>query len=287
MTLFQIFVGLLITLSMAVRPIVYKKCVEYFPASLSSTFTSIWLLLALFITFPFLGHLFTDNAQEIVTSPYLLLSVAKGFLLYFLIKLQQVINKEGSSSSVFFGFIAMALGSLVINIFFKEGLGIIKLLCVCLMGVLGVFFVLKGDARRLSTKGKIYFVTIILIVSSFTITDHLAISQVGWYAHLLFSSIAMFLGCFFAGISKQDYRNIFRNKDIVIAGLVYSSSEFLIIYSSINVMPVSVIAVFLRMSAPLVMLVSVFKYKEQTVKNQLVFGVMALLLALPIILMKN
>ena len=285
MTMLQIFIGLLITFGMVLRPFLYKKCVEFYPADLSSTFTSLWLLVALFITAPVLGHLYWDYAWEITCSPYLALSILKGILLCKMIKMQQIINKQSTSSSVFFGFIAIALGSLTINIFFNEGLALTKLICICALGILGILFVLIGDARNLPYKSKIYFILIILIVSSFTVIDHVAIPNVGWYSHLLFSSLAMFLMCFKAGITKQDYLNIFRNKYIICAGIVYSASEFLIIYASINILPVSIVGIFLRLSAPIVMILSAYKYHEKSIKNQAIFGIIALVLTLPIILL--
>lgn len=286
MTLFQFSIGLVILAFMVARPFVYKPCVQYFPAELSVAFTSIWLLVALAITAPIFSHLFTDNAAAIITSPYLLLSVLKGGLLWLMIKLQQIINKESTSSSVFFGFIALALGSLVNNIFFKEGLLLVHLICICGLGILGLFFVLRGDARRLSVKGKIYFALIVLFGATFSVTDHLAIPQIGWYSHLLFSTVVMFLVCLWHGISKTDYLNIFKNKQVVLAGVIYAVSEFLIIYTSINILPVSFVAVFMRIAAPVVMIVSALKYNEQSWKNQLVFGAIAMALVLPLIFIK-
>ena len=150
MTVFQIFIGLLIMSSMIIRPFLYKPAAKLFPAEMSAAFTSTWLVLGLIITFPIFGHLLTDNFNQTISSPYLLLSVVKGLLLWWLIKLQQIVNKESTSSSVFFGFIALALGSLANNMFFNEGLKIFQLVCICGFGVLGLLFMIKGDARRLS-----------------------------------------------------------------------------------------------------------------------------------------
>lgn len=283
MTLFQMLIGLLILLTMVARPFLYKPCVKYFPAELSATYTSVWLLVGLAISWPFLGHLFTDNFTKITTSPYIWLSILKGILLWAMIKFQQVVNKESTSSSVFFGFVAMALGSLVNNLFFKEGLALFQIICIYALGVLGIIFILRGDAGRLSLTGKIDFILIILIGATFSVFDHLAIPQVGWYAHIFFSSVFMYLACVVKGISKQDYRNIFCNYQVVIAGIVYSVSEFLIIYASVNLMPVSFVAVFMRMAAPIVMLISAVMYREQSIKNQLTFGGLALLFVLPLI----
>ena len=84
-------------------------------------------------------------------------------------------------------------------------------------------------------------------------------------------------------VLKQDYRNIFCNKQVAAAGIVYTASEFLIIYTSVNLLPVSFVAMFMRLAAPAVMLISAVRYHEQSVKNQLVFGLLALLFALPLI----
>ena len=89
----------------------------------------------------------------------------------------------------------------------------------------------------------------------------------------------------FKGIAK-DFINMFKNKTMASAGLIYVVSEFLIIFASINILPVSFVTVFFRLAAPIVMIISAYKYKEQTVRNQLIFGGIAFLLALPLIFFK-
>ena len=284
MTLFQFFIGILITLSMIIRPFLYKPAARFFPAEMSAAFTSAWLMVGLSLSLPLFGRLLTVDA---LTSPHLVLTVLKGFLLFWLIKLQQTVNKESTSSSVFFGFIALALGSLANNLFFREGLKAFQLICICGFGLLGILYMFKGDARRLSAKGLVSFWLIVLFVAFFSVTDHLSIPRVGWYAHLFVSSVVMFLACLCHGISKQDFRNIFCNKELAGAGCFYVVSEFLIIYSSTNLLPVSFVAVFMRIASPAVMLISAIKYKEQSWQNQLTFGFIALCMALPLILIKG
>ncbi len=287
MTYFQILTGCLILLSMILRPIAYKSVALYFSPKISAAFTSTWLMVGLLLTAPFFGHLLTVNFLEIIQSPYLLLSVLKGFLLFSMIEYQQIVNKKSTSSSVFFGFIALALGSFCNNIFFNEGLAFFQLMCVFGLGFVGLFFFLIGDAKRLSSQGKICFIMIVFYSALFNVTDHLAIPAIGWYAHLLISSFVMFLGCFAKGIHKTDFVNMFCNKYIVYAGFIYTASEFLIIYASTNILPVSFVAVFMRLAAPVVMVISAFKYKEQTWTNQLIFGIVSIALALPLILIKT
>ena len=287
MTIFQIFIGFMLLLTWAIRPILYKPAAKYFPPSMSPAFTSTWLLVALILTAPFLSHLILNDYQKTLFSPYALVSVYKGATLFYLIKYQQIVNKESTSSSVFLSFIAMALGALANNVFFNEGLASIKIYCILGFGVLGVFFFIKGDASILSKKAKAAFFVTTFIMASYTVSDHLAIPQIGWYPHVLISSVVMFVVSLMHGISKQDFKNMFTDKNITYAGVFYAFSEFFVIYASINILPVSIVAVFLRLSVPVVMVYSAIKYKEQSLKNQLSFALIAILLVLPIILIKG
>ena len=287
MTLYQLFIGSLLLLGWAVRPFLYKPAAKYFPPKMSSAFTSTWVLVAIVLTFPLLGHLLKDNWHKLMFSPFSLISIYKGATLFYLIKFQQIVNKESTSSSVFLGFIALALGALANNVFFGEGLGTVKVCAILGFGVLGAVFFIKGDAKRLSKKGKAAFAVVTLIMASYTISDHLAIPQIGWYPHLFISAFFMFLVSLLHGISKEDFKNMFVNKSIAVAGIVYAASEFLVIYASINVLPVSIVAVFLRLSVPVVMIYSAIRYHEQSLKNQLVFAMIAIALALPMILIRG
>ncbi|MBP3545545.1 MAG: hypothetical protein J6K16_00240 [Alphaproteobacteria bacterium] len=284
MSLFQIAVGLLLLASWVARPLLYKPAAKYFKPEVSSLFTSCWLLVGLIITFPFLGHLLDFNNKNVLFSPYILISIYKGVTLFYLISMQQAINKNSTSSSVFLGFIALALGALVNNLFFHENLGLVKVICIVCFGILGFLFLQKGDAKRLSHKDLYYFIIVAIIMASYTVADHLAIPRIGWYAHLLVSSIAMFLTSIIYKASKETLKVIFTNKIIIVAGIFYTLSEFFVIYASFNILPVSIVAVFLRLSTPIIMVISAIKYKEQDVKNQLGFGIAAIILALPIIL---
>ena len=284
MSLFQIAVGLLLLASWVARPLLYKPAAKYFKPEVSSLFTSCWLLVGLIITFPFLGHLLDFNNKNVLFSPYILISIYKGVTLFYLISMQQAINNNSTSSSVFLGFIALALGALVNNLFFHENLGLVKVICIVCFGILGFLFLQKGDAKRLSHKDLYYFIIVAIIMASYTVADHLAIPRIGWYAHLLVSSIAMFLTSIIYKASKETLKVIFTNKIIIVAGIFYTLSEFFVIYASFNILPVSIVAVFLRLSTPIIMVISAIKYKEQDVKNQLGFGIAAIILALPIIL---
>ena len=286
MSIFQLFVGLLLLGSWVGRPLLYRPIAEDFPARQSVTFTAFWLVLGLILTMPFLGDNLNFNGKNSLFSPYILVSLYKGISLFYLVSLQQIINKRSMSSSVFLSFIALALGGLANNLFFGENLGFVKVFCICGFGVLGLLFFYKGDAKRLSRKKMFFFFVVTLIMASYTVADHVAIPKVGWYAHLLVSSLVMAITCLAYKDSRSAFKISVKSRKAVVAGLFYTVSEFLVIYSSINILPVSIVGVFLRLSVPVVMVVSAVKYGEQNIKNQLVFGVLALVLALPIILLK-
>lgn len=283
---FQIVIGMLLLMTWVIKPFLYKPAAMYFPAKMSAIFTGIWLIVGLVITFPFFCHLLVVEGRNMLFSPYILIAVYKGFSLFYLISLQQIINKTSTSSSVFLSFIALALGALFNNLFFHENLKLVQLACIVGFGFLGIAFFKRGDAKVLSLKDKYFFVITTLIMASYTISDHVAIPQLGWYPYLLISSLTLFaVGTLhISGVQKLKF--VFTNKIVVIAGIFYTFSEFLVIYASINILPVSIVGVFLRLSTPIVMFISAIKYKEQNVKNQLLFGGIAILLAIPILLGK-
>jgi len=286
MTVFQIVIGFLLLSTWVIRPFLYKPAAIHFPAEMSSTFTGAWLVVGLALTFPLFAHLLVKDGYCVLLSPYALIAVYKGVSLFYLISLQQAINKTSTSSSVFLSFIALAIGALFNNIFFHENLTLIRLICIVGFGVLGIAFLKKGDAKNLSAKDKYFFLITTLIMASYTVSDHVAIPQMGWYPYLLVSSLALFVCGIIYTRSVKKLKVIFTNKMVVCAGIFYTVSEFLVIYASINILPVSIVGVFLRLSVPIVMLISAIKYKEQNLKNQLGFGIAAILLALPILLTK-
>jgi hypothetical protein len=90
MSSFQLLIGFLLLLSWVGRPLLYKPIAEYFPAKQSVTFTSFWLVLGLIITFPALGHLLEINNQNVLFSPYILVSIYKGVSLFYFVQVVSV-----------------------------------------------------------------------------------------------------------------------------------------------------------------------------------------------------
>lgn len=283
MTLFQFIVGIVILSLGVLKPILFKPVAEKYVPNFSSLFVSAWIVSMVVVTFPFMYKCFFVSLELIKNNYYsVLASVLKGGFVWGAVWSMQIINRKSTSSSVFFPFISLSLASLVLNLFFNEGLKTVHLISIILLGILGAIYCFFGDARRMSVSEKKMFFIAMIFAGGCSVMDHIGISGIGWYPYFVISNIVMFLFVLKKGVSRQDLKNIFMQKEVVIAGVFNVCYEVLILASMVTIMPVSFVSFFMRLSAPLVMVFSAIKFKEQTIKNQLIFGCLAILLALPI-----
>lgn len=270
-----------------IKPFLYKPLAEKYPASFASELTVSWLMPFILLSFPFMYPYLIDALPAIKAHPVsLILTVFKGVFIWYAYEYAQIINRDSTSSTVFFPFISLAAASLIINLFFHENLALIHLLSIVSLGILGLVFCFAGDAKRMSHVWKINFAIAIFFSAICPIIDHIAITDLGRYTYFIISNLVMFIFAFFRGLNYKRLKLIFTTKDVIAAGIVGALLEITIIGVSVYILPISFTAFFRRMAAPIVMVISAIKYKEQTVRNQLIFGCLALLFALPIILMK-
>lgn len=282
MTILQIGVGLFILGLAVLRPFLYKPVAEKYEASFSSVFFCLWMILGILVSFVFMGEELVLLKEIIKNNSFAFLGgVLKGAFVWAAVLTSQVINKKSVSSSVFFPFISLSLASIVLNLFFGENLEIVHLISIILLGVLGGVFLVFGDAKRMSLSEKGMFWLAVFFTSGCSVCDHIGIKGMGWYLYLVVSNVVMFLFVLIKGISREDIKAVFGQKEVVKAGFFTLCYESVIIASMIAVMPVSIASFFMRLSAPVVMIFSAIKFREQTVKNQLIFGGLAIILALP------
>lgn len=274
---------LLIVLSVA-KPLVYKPIAQKYDFSFSSALMAYWIVGFSVLTLPFMWDKIVVALSDFKNEPmFFVLTLLKGALAWYAVKFAQIINKDSTSSSQFFPFISQALASLMLNVFFGENLKSIQLLSILLLGVLGIFFGMSGDTARMSKKWKINLLIAIFFSAACPITDHVCIGRIGWYPYFVFSNIFMFGMACVRKTFVHDLKSAFTTKDTIRAGFFIMLLEITIISSAITILPVSLICFFRRLAAPIVMVYSAVRFKERTVKNQLVFGILALLFALPII----
>lgn len=287
MTLLQYGTILALLLISIIKPFLYRPLAEKYPARFAADFTSVWMMVVIFISLPFMYQDFTNIKAIAINHPVaIFFTLVKGLFIWFVFRYAQFINRDSTSSTVFFPFISLAIASLTINLFFHENLALIHLVSILGLGLLGALFCFMGDAKRMSRKWLISFGIATFFSAACPIIDHAAISSIGRYTYFVISNATMFVFTLLTGLNYKRLKMIFTTKEVALAGIVGALLEITIIGASVNILPVSFVAFFRRMAAPIVMVVSAIKYKEQTVKNQLIFGCLAFLFALPIILMK-
>ena len=102
MTEIQLVSGMLIFVLMIIRPFLYKPAARQFPAELSAVFTSVWLMTAIILTFPFWGMSFVMQMPGVFVTPFFWISVIKGIGLWKFTSIQQSVNKESTSHRYMF-----------------------------------------------------------------------------------------------------------------------------------------------------------------------------------------
>ncbi|MBO7098190.1 MAG: hypothetical protein J6W11_06100 [Alphaproteobacteria bacterium] len=285
MTVLAFFTAIMLILLSVAKPLVYKPVAQKYDFGFSAAIMAYWIAFFVALTLPFMGGRIVDIWPVIKENPkFFVLTLLKGVLAWYAVKFGQMVNKDSTSSSQFFPFISLALASLMLNVFFSENLKQLQLFCIVALGVLGVFFCASGDTAQMSKKWKISFMIAIFFSAACPITDHICIRQIGWYPYFVFSNMFMLVMACMRKTFVHDLKVAFTTKDAIRAGFFIMLLEVTIISSCITIMPVSLVNFFRRLAAPIVMVYSAFKFKERTVKNQLIFGVLALLFALPIIL---
>ncbi|MBO4294740.1 MAG: hypothetical protein J5896_04775 [Alphaproteobacteria bacterium] len=285
MTVLAFFTTIMLILLSVAKPLVYKPVAQKYDFGFSAAIMAYWIAFFVLLTLPFMGGRIVDIWPVIRENPkFFVLTLLKGVLAWYAVKFGQMVNKDSTSSSQFFPFISLALASLMLNVFFSENLKQLQLFCIVALGVLGIFFGLSGDVARMSKKWKINFMIAILFSAACPITDHICIRQIGWYPYFVFSNMFMLGMACMRKRFAQDLKIAVTDKDAIRAGFFIMLLEVTIISSCISVLPVSLVNFFRRLAAPIVMVYSAVRFKERTVKNQLIFGVLALLFALPIIL---
>lgn len=281
-----VFAVLIILLSI-IKPIAYRPVAQNYKLTFSSLFTSVWTGVFIILSFPFMKDSFFDALPAIMASPVLILYAAsKGIVTWYSIKVSQAVNRQSTSAVVFFPFISLALASFLLNVFLGESLNLLQLSTILLLGALGLGFWFFGIVRKLSADWKKCFLAAIILNALCPVIDHISIRQMGWYAYFIVSNFTTFVFCLCQGASLSDIKKSFTSPDVFKAGFFNTLREIVVLSASVNILPVSLVNFCIRLSAPIVMVFSAIKYKESTVKNQLIFGILALLAAVPIILFK-
>lgn len=177
-----------------------------------------------------LPALFFIDDRFVFFTPGIVFPLLKGVSLFCFMKLNQVVNRENTSGSVFWGVISLALVALVTTFVFDVPLDRFKLIIILFIGATGVLFFVFGEGRKLSAGGKKAFAGLILFATLNNICDTLGIRDTNWYVLYTVPTIGMLL-CSVAAVGKRiPLKAFFTTRHIVFAGIFYAAGEMILIF---------------------------------------------------------
>ncbi len=254
--------GISIILLFAARPFVYKPASRTLNPEVSSYFTAVWCLLFAVPTIPFCGHYFFIDGRFVFLTPGIIFPLIKGVSLFCFLRLSQIVNRENTSGSVFWGVIALALAALVTTFIFNVPLAPLKLIIIVFIGVMGVLFFMFGEGRKLSVTGKKAFAGLLFFAALNTVCDTLTIEYTNWYVLYVVPTVGMLLFSVIAAGRKIRLKEFFTTKHIILAGCVYALGEMILIFSMQSFFPV-IAAVFLIRLAQSIDLVLAYHLEKE------------------------
>ena len=283
MNIYQLLAGCFITFIVFFRSMTVKIGTKNYSSKQITFANYFYMMVALCCTMPFMTDMFISIDASKITP--IIAALIKGIMLYASVKLIADIAKESNSSAVFAGYISLGIGSLLNYFILSENLTMLQIVACVSLGILGMVFFLRGPASELSKFGKKAFVLLTLIIILNMFVDGVGIRGLNWYMYSIISSGFSLLIAFIILLFEKKYVYLkeLNSPILIVIGLVFAIGEFVILYSMQNYLPVSIAFLFLRLSAPIVMFVSAYIYKERTPKEQLLFGGLAVLFALPIL----
>ncbi|MBD5398067.1 hypothetical protein HDR60_00980 [bacterium] len=286
MTLTSFIAGILITTVIVLRSFTVKIGTKNFSSKQITFANGAYIVIFLIMTIPFMYDLLLP-LKEINTNKCvpLLACIIKGILLYLSLKYTAEIAKESNSSSFFAGFISLGIGAIINSFILSESLTYPQLFSCIALSILGVIFFLKGPACDLSKYVKKLFILLTILIIINMTTDKIGIGGFNWYIYSMISSTVCFLISTFFLLREKQYNCFKQLKQpaLMAIGVVFTMGEFAILYSMQHFLSVSITFLFMRIATPIIMILSAYIYKERTPKEQFLFGILALLFALPVL----
>ena len=272
-----LFVLVLLVLA---RPLLYKKVSMTLDHDSGPIFTAVWVLIGLVLVFPLYGHLLTGALSDL-KSNYLLLSllVLKGGLLWFLFYNGQALTRQSLSAAKFV--LPTALGFIaIINSFLGEVLEIKEWVAALGLCALGIVFSLRGHLQELGNKGRFLFFKLVMTSIVTATLDFIILKETNWYVLLFITNLLMLFICVLRRNSLSLWKNALFRKETMFAGSVFSAGELLKFYLMVSVIPMTVVISAQVSIIPVVLILSAVLWGERGWKEQLLWGVLSVILLL-------
>ncbi len=248
-------------------------------------FISVWTLAGLAAASPLFGHLWVEGWGKFMANPAILgLTILKGGLLCYLFVLSQELMKVSLSSRHYVT--PMAVGIMTVsNSFFGERLMPHELFVGFALCALAVTFFLKGHLSELDRRGRLAYAKLVLISAGLSTLDQVITRESNWYALLTVSYIVVFVMAVVWNFrTPANFRAAMLTRNAALAGILYAATELVKFYQQVTINPVTVVVITQALTKPVILVLSALIWKERTVKEQLVWGGLAFLIALPLFL---
>lgn len=267
------------------RAFAFKFCTGMTTPVQISLLGGAFSIIAVACVYPFFGDLLKADIPLLIENPLLIgLGLLKGVGLFGGIYWAQVIREHSVSAAEYRIFIAIGILS-VGNSFLGESLSIIQMFSAMALGVLGIYFCLRGHIREAPLRVQAIFFISTLVMSTYGMMDQIYLTKVSWYSYAILTAICIFVCAIIAGGKVKDLGFMMVHPSTIIAGLLWGFGDIVILATFVTYVPVTVGVASLALGVPFIMLVSAFVWKEGNWKQQAIIGILSYLAALPLILL--
>lgn len=277
----QFFLAALFILTV-LHLVTLKMCSNVLEHQTAPLFIGGWTLIGLLLTWPVFGHLLPEGVGALAERPWLVaLMVIKGGILYLLLVGSQDLMKVSLSSRHYVTPLALGLMAIV-NSFLGENLSWLEWGSALGLCALAAAFLIFGHASELGGSARRVYARLVLMVVATGAIDQAVLSHVNWFTLLLGSNIVLLgLGLALHGRNLPLLKSAALHPLAIVAGVVYAATELLKFYQMVDINPVTVIVTVQALTKPVILILSALIWKERTVREQLIWGVLAFLVALP------
>lgn len=247
-------------------------------------FVSVWVLAGLAATAPVFADLWRDGFAFLQQHPLMLsLAVGKGVLLYVLLVVSQQLMQISLSSRHYVTPLAVGILS-VTNALLGEQLAPGQWASALGLCALAAAFFFKGHLSDLDNRSRIHYAMLVGLSVLLGSLDHALLSRgMNWcmllgvsHVVLLLLSVVLLRG------QMMVWKSALFAAPAILAGLTYAATELVKFYQQVSINPVTTVVTVQASTKPVIMLLAAWVWKERTAREQLVWGVMALLVMLPL-----
>lgn len=274
--LFVLTIGHLLTL---------KLCSNRIDHRTAPLFISLWTLLGLLAVSPFYGHLLPAGVEKLRAAPLMFtLVIAKGVILYVLFIISQKLMQHSLSSRHYVtpltaGLIAVSNGFLL-----GEGLKPQQWFSSIGLCLLAAAFLWRGHFADMPRQAKMYYAQLVALGVLTGGLDYQLTVSANWYTLLVISNVVLLsVAIIRHGRDVALVKQALVHPAAIAAGAFYAVTELVRFYQLATINPVSVIVTVQSLTKPVILALSALIWKERTVKEQLVWGILAFALVLPMV----